>query len=317
MEAFYSKQKRRYLMNLKEMAVFNRGACLFKNQKWEAALKIWKSIHVPAEHTLLSMAQDDAHLHADDKGKVSKMLKKLSHKKAPCYMPISLLFNMSLCHLMLSMSKLHEQIRRGMMPENADTLGHLVDAEKEPGAYTAHAEAAIDLCQELISRIFLPNKELEAAYQCKSMHEELQVIGVDIMKDKIYRLLDGLKSILCGDVRNLAKYARSLVSHNARKSPDRGEHGHGEKDVENYDVKDFRRMLLDDMKKWVHEAFLSVKLEDRQTIQFQGVMDKLIVDNWDDKEDSGEEDEDVRIEEGAEARPWRDIEPMDKPASPN
>ena len=45
-------------------------------------------------------------------------------------------------------------------------------------AHIPFAETSLDLCQELIIRLFLPNKELDLNYKSKSVDDELALIGV-------------------------------------------------------------------------------------------------------------------------------------------
>lgn len=187
----------------------------------------------------------------DEDPRVRKDFESIKDQKKACYMPISLLFNMSLCNLMLSMRTLNERINK----KNSASRKDLHEEGEDSLAYLPHAEAALDLCQEMITRIFLPNRQLELAYKSKAMHEELAVIGTDSMKQKILRLLDGLKSVLCDDVHDLAKYGHYAAARSAQsaRNQDQEESTDG-------DAREFKRLLLDDMRTWVREAFLNLKL---------------------------------------------------------
>ena len=60
------------------------------------------------------------------------------------------------------------------------------------------AEASLDLCQELIIRLFI-NQDMESGKfsECMPLHEELSLIGADLLKIRVNQLLEGLKQVLC------------------------------------------------------------------------------------------------------------------------
>ena len=96
----------------------------------------------------------------------------------------------------------------------------------------------------------------------KSLDDELNIVGPDLMKNKILSLLEGTRHVLCSE-KNLSHGQKSNSQGNNRSvGNDSG------LEVANDDnLNNFKQLLIEDMKSWTHQAFINYKVQSNTLFQ--------------------------------------------------